>query len=559
MSADDGKNVVMKGVIHGACDYLIKPVRIEALRNLWQHVVRKRKTEWKDLEQSGSVDEGDREQNLSEGANYSSSAYEGSWNSSKRRRDAEEEPEERDDTSTLKKPRVVWSVELHQQFVAAVNQLGIDKAVPKKILELMNVPGLTRENVASHLQKYRLYLRRLSGVSPHQSNLNNSFINPQDPPFGSMGSFNGIDLQTLSVTGQLSPQSLAALQATGLRRPTAKSGISMALDQNNIFSFENPKLRFVEDQTQHLNNSKPVNLFHGIPTKMEPKQLANIQHPSVQPQGNINMQLNIKSEHGGTQLMHLSQQQTIGQTLGNSPASHLPRISSTLRKPIISGSVMRGNGTADNSHRPGYNLVSPTSVMVNYPMSQTTELSNNYSLQSNSSVSTLNCKGMFQEEISSDLKVSGGLMSSYDVFSDLPLQKSHDWDSQNVSTLAFGTFHHGNFIQDSFDISSSTLIHHGFPSSQTNGQNQNSSVVGKTVFSFSDSTQPENPQNIFQNSLLDPVEVKSQRIPDANYQTDLLSEDFGQDELLGVFIKQQQQGDNGSVDFSGYQTENICV
>ena len=26
------------------------------------------------------------------------------------------------------------------------------EAVPKKILELMNVPGLTRENVASHLQ-----------------------------------------------------------------------------------------------------------------------------------------------------------------------------------------------------------------------------------------------------------------------------------------------------------------------------------------------------------------------------------------------------------------------
>ncbi|XP_008458388.1 two-component response regulator ARR2-like isoform X1 [Cucumis melo] len=556
MSADDGKNVVMKGVIHGACDYLIKPVRIEALRNIWQHVVRKRKTEWKDLEQSGSVDEGDREQNLSEGANYSSSAYEGSWNSSKRRRDAEEEPEERDDTSTLKKPRVVWSVELHQQFVAAVNQLGIDKAVPKKILELMNVPGLTRENVASHLQKYRLYLRRLSGVSPHQSNLNNSFINPQDPPFGSMGSFNGIDLQTLSVTGQLSPQSLAALQATGLRRPTAKSSISMALvDQNNIFSFENPKLRFVEDQTQHLNNSKPVNLFHEIPTKIEPKQLGNIQHSSVQPQGNINMQLNIKSEHSGTQLMHLSQQQT----LGHSPASHLPRIPSTLRKPIISGSVTRGNGTTDNSHRPGYNLVSPTSVMVNYPMSQTTELSNNYSLQSNSSVSTLNCKGVFQEEISSDLKVSGGLMSSYDVFSDLPLQKSHDWDSQNVNTLAFGTFHHGNFMQDSFDISPSTLIHHGFPSSQMNGQNQNSSVVGKTMFSFSDLTQPENPQNIAQNSLLDPVEVKSQKIPDANYQTDLLSDDFGQDELLGVFLKQQQQGDDGSVDFSGYQTENICV
>lgn len=28
--------------------------------------------------------------------------------------------------NAAKKPRVVWSVEMHQQFVNAVNQLGID-------------------------------------------------------------------------------------------------------------------------------------------------------------------------------------------------------------------------------------------------------------------------------------------------------------------------------------------------------------------------------------------------------------------------------------------------
>lgn len=129
MSADDSKQVVMKGVTHGACDYLIKPVRIEALKNIWQHVVRKRKNEWKDLEQSGSVEEGDRQPKPSEEADYSSSANEGNWRTSKRRKDEEEEMEERDDTSTLKKPRVVWSVELHQQFVSAVNHLGIDSKI----------------------------------------------------------------------------------------------------------------------------------------------------------------------------------------------------------------------------------------------------------------------------------------------------------------------------------------------------------------------------------------------------------------------------------------------
>ena len=34
--------------------------------------------------------------------------------------------QESDEPSAAKKPRVVWSIELHRKFVAAVNQLGID-------------------------------------------------------------------------------------------------------------------------------------------------------------------------------------------------------------------------------------------------------------------------------------------------------------------------------------------------------------------------------------------------------------------------------------------------
>ncbi|CAD7703289.1 unnamed protein product [Ostreobium quekettii] len=149
MSSSGDTDVVLKGVTHGAVDFLIKPVRVEELRNVWQHVIRRRKDVAKepDVEEGAKRDEGS-----------------GGDSSRKRKEIGGCRDSKRDDGYATKKPRVNWSVEMHQQFVNAVNQLGVDKAVPKKILELMTVKGLTRENVASHLQKYRQTLKRLMGV-----------------------------------------------------------------------------------------------------------------------------------------------------------------------------------------------------------------------------------------------------------------------------------------------------------------------------------------------------------------------------------------------------------
>lgn len=63
---------------------------------------------------------------------------------------------------TARKQRRCWSPELHRRFVNALQQLGGSQAAtPKQIRELMQVDGLTNDEVKSHLQKYRLHTRRL--------------------------------------------------------------------------------------------------------------------------------------------------------------------------------------------------------------------------------------------------------------------------------------------------------------------------------------------------------------------------------------------------------------
>ncbi|KAG7545425.1 Homeobox-like domain superfamily [Arabidopsis suecica] len=155
LSAHSDPKYVMKGVKHGACDYLLKPVRIEELKNIWQHVVRKSK-----LKKNKS--------SVSNGAANSDKA-----NRKRKEQYEEEEEEERgnenDDPTAQKKPRVLWTHELHNKFLAAVDHLGVEKAVPKKILDLMNVDKLTRENVASHLQKFRVALKKMSDDANQQA------------------------------------------------------------------------------------------------------------------------------------------------------------------------------------------------------------------------------------------------------------------------------------------------------------------------------------------------------------------------------------------------------
>lgn len=129
MSVDGETSRVMKGVQHGACDYLLKPIRMKELRNIWQHVYRKRIHEVKDIE---IHDINDDIHILRSGIeNFDDKLFVSTSEmiSLRKRKDLdtrEFSDQELYDPSTVKKARVVWSVDLHQKFVNAVDQIGFD-------------------------------------------------------------------------------------------------------------------------------------------------------------------------------------------------------------------------------------------------------------------------------------------------------------------------------------------------------------------------------------------------------------------------------------------------
>ncbi|KAK8952934.1 Two-component response regulator ARR10 [Platanthera guangdongensis] len=155
LSVDCGFESVMKGLEHGAVGHLSKPTRLEELKLIWMHVAKKSLCEKNDPKHSRcSLDHASKQEEVQN--------LRPSRKSKDRRneKDEEEDSESEEDFSTQKRARVSWTKELHAKFIDAVKYLGIDRAVPKKILDIMQIPGLTRENVASHLQKYRKGLKK---------------------------------------------------------------------------------------------------------------------------------------------------------------------------------------------------------------------------------------------------------------------------------------------------------------------------------------------------------------------------------------------------------------
>ncbi|KAL6523409.1 hypothetical protein OROGR_017012 [Orobanche gracilis] len=169
MAAIATPTLVKCAIEDGAFLFMQKPTASDELKYLWQHALRETTRRSKEKgkpcgEKSGREDvEVDK---MIESVTMNRDLLMNKVNDRRGRREIisfSSDDNNNDDDNvpagqcTSMKPKMCteWTRELHEKFMAAVKQLGDGRCFPKDILELMNVPGLTRMQVASHLQKCR--------------------------------------------------------------------------------------------------------------------------------------------------------------------------------------------------------------------------------------------------------------------------------------------------------------------------------------------------------------------------------------------------------------------
>ncbi|KAJ4840755.1 hypothetical protein Tsubulata_041549 [Turnera subulata] len=158
ISSENNGDQMLRCLARGAQLYLARPITSDDVKYLWQYSF-VRKTSAAALAGQGQEGNGaDGGNQVENGSSEEDDSSDGGHSEDGKRKAIGKE--KKDGNTAPKKQKLVWTDDLQQRFLAAVCLLGIDEAQPKKILKLMKVPFLTKENVSSHLQKHRLNLRR---------------------------------------------------------------------------------------------------------------------------------------------------------------------------------------------------------------------------------------------------------------------------------------------------------------------------------------------------------------------------------------------------------------
>lgn len=123
MSADDNENDMLGALFKGADFYLVKPISMSDIKNLWQFAFTKKTDKMVATEGVSSISSDDTDNHI----------LPNKWKKSHqdpKRKEATEVDKNvggvNDDASVLKKQKLTWTSELHNKFLQAVRVLGID-------------------------------------------------------------------------------------------------------------------------------------------------------------------------------------------------------------------------------------------------------------------------------------------------------------------------------------------------------------------------------------------------------------------------------------------------
>ncbi|KAL1551752.1 hypothetical protein AAHA92_19552 [Salvia divinorum] len=165
MSIDDDPSTAMAAIENGAFLYIKRPTSPEMLRYLWQHVARETMRVLRERERLmaasfiappcgvgfGDVENPNNRFAMDKGKRKRNDYYDEKYVE----KEYDFDNSRRSQGNVKRKMCTEWTKELHEKFMDAIEQLGDGSIFPKEIMEKMNVPGLTRMQVASHLQKCR--------------------------------------------------------------------------------------------------------------------------------------------------------------------------------------------------------------------------------------------------------------------------------------------------------------------------------------------------------------------------------------------------------------------
>ncbi|KAF7808834.1 two-component response regulator ORR26-like [Senna tora] len=182
ISSGEYNEVTWKALAKGSCYFLEEPILFQDLKYVWQHVYHRKLYSAKRTQKAKCLDKvhGIHDQRRCMQKDKRKK-YQMNFDSNHLTAAMEEEEERRERSYygyAEKKSRIVWTPELHQKFLDAIDALGNQNNIrPKAILEQMNVPELTARQVSSHLQKYKT-----------QAQINQLVCNP---PVSNFSNFDG--------------------------------------------------------------------------------------------------------------------------------------------------------------------------------------------------------------------------------------------------------------------------------------------------------------------------------------------------------------------------------